>query len=793
MMRAADTRRAIRKRPSPAWRDLFLVALLVLAGAVLRLVYLDEIRKEAVFHAPVSDAAFHDYWAKGIASGEWAPPAGNPDPRIREVPFLRPPGYAYFLALVYAVFGPEPHAARVVQMALGLLSSVLAFLLGRALLGRATGILLAAFCALYWGFVYFEAQLHAPSVIITLSFALLLLLRAWARRPGIWKAALAGVLTGLLALFRAETLLFIPVAAIWIGWISRRTATRRAAFVPIAAFLLGSLAGIAPATIRNLIVSKEPVLISANGPINLYVGNNETSDGVTTRIPDLAEVVGTAGWSCFSYDQIVLEVCRKEGRPATYTEASRIFTSKALDFIGRRPLRFILLTLKRAALFWGPEEVANNTAIRFEKGSSRVLRWIPGFPLVVAPSLLGLAFLLLGWRERRRAPLERGAESRSRTAPEGDPTKGPMIVLVGSFVLSGFVALLPFIAAARFRAPYAPFIFLFGAYGIARLGALAAGRRWRPFAVTGVLLAALFALASLPVPGYRTDAAWWRTDRGLALWRAERSGEAIEEFEEALRANPGFVDAHVNLGGILAETGRSEEAIRHWRSVLDHRPERVDVRFRLGKLLLESGRAGEAARELREVVERNPRLAEGWFELGRALIEVRDFAGSREAFDRSLELLPDEPGAFVNQAIALRQSGKAREALNPLQRAIQIKPDYALAYFHLGQTYGELGESDRARSAFQEVIRLEPRNPDPLIHIGILASREGDIDGAIRWFRQAIAIDPNSTTAHYNLGGMLGMKGLASEARAEFETVLRIDPSHGPAQRQIQALRSRGR
>ncbi len=760
-----------RRGPRLGGRDLLLLSIFLLAGGAIRLLYLGEIGREPVFHAPVSDAAFHDYWAKGIVSGDWTPPPGNRDPRIPEVPFLRPPGYAYFLALVYAALGPDVQTARVVQMVLGLANAVLAFFLARALFGRAAGHAAAAFTAFYWAFVYYEAQLHAPAPTIALGFALLLFLVSWSRGGETWKVLVAGLLTGLLALFRAEALLFVPAAALWIAWAQRsRRPGRRTAIVPAAVFFAASLAAIAPATIRNAVIAKELVLVSANGPINLYVGNNETSDGVTTRIPALAEIVGSAGWSCFSYDGIVREICRKEGKVPSYSEASRIFTSKALDFIAQNPSRFIILTLKRAALFWGPEEVANNTAIRYEKANSSVLRWIPGFPIVLGPSLLGAVFLLAGWRRRKAGSAE--------------------VLLVALFVLTGFAAQAPFIAAARFRVPYIPFVFLFGAYALARVGLLAREHRWKPLAAAAGGLAALTVLASIPVSGHRTDAAWWRTDRAMALWRADRKSEAIAEFEEALRANPGFVDAHVNFGGLLAETGRGEEAIGHWREVLEYRPERTDVRFRLGALLLEAGRSEEAARELRTVVRENPGLGEAWFELGRALIEIGDFTGSREAFERSLELMPDEPGAFVNQAIGYRQSGRPREALAPLQRAIQLKPDYALAHIQLGLAYADLGETESARAAFQELLRLEPENPDPLIHLGVLASKANNLDEAMERFRQALAIDPNNTTARYNLGGMLSTEGRIDEAIAEFERVLRIDPAHAPARRQIDLLRS---
>jgi len=167
---------AARKRPAkrPARRNWILLAAILLAGLLLRVSYLREVTSRPIFSAPIADAAFHDYWARAIVSGDWTPPAGEPDPRIREVPYLRPPGYPHFLALEYALTGMHLNGARVLQMLLGLANVLLMFLLGRAVFNRPIGILLAAFGAIYWALIYYEAELHSVVLSVTLGLGLIL-------------------------------------------------------------------------------------------------------------------------------------------------------------------------------------------------------------------------------------------------------------------------------------------------------------------------------------------------------------------------------------------------------------------------------------------------------------------------------------------------------------------------------------------------------------------------------------------------------------------------------------------
>ncbi|MBP6876285.1 MAG: tetratricopeptide repeat protein [Candidatus Eisenbacteria bacterium] len=793
-------------------REGILLAVIVLAGVLLRVSYLSEFQREPVFHTPISDAAFHDYWARGIVSGNWAVAEGEPDPRIPQVPFLRPPGYAYFLAGIYKVFGADPHSARVFQMVLGLVNVVLAFLLGRAILGRTAGFLLAAFCSLYWVFPYYEAELHAPAIFITLALLLFLVLHSWLQKPDAKKVFAAGLITGALALLRAETLLFVPVAWWWMARARKQAPAgsgRWAAWRPGAIFALATALAIAPATLRNAVVAKEFVPISANAAINFYIGNNETSDGVTTRIPGLSEIAGTAGWSCFSYDQIIQAMSQQEGRPLTYTAASRIFNDRAFDYISGHFGRFLALTLKRAALFWGPDEVANNSAIADEKAHSAALRWNPGFAPVFGLSLLGLILMIAQRMASQRGPGQKrgrifamlggvGDEPRPvvgerQAAGSSAPPDTAMPLLIGLFVLAGFVAVLPFIAASRFRAPYIPFIFVFGAFGLERLIAWLRGKSWRPLGIALGLAVVFTILGSISFAGYRTDPAWWHTDRALALWRADRVDEAAAEFRAALGKNPGFVDAHVWLAGLLTQQGKLQEAESHYALVLQHRPDRIDLRLKLGSLLLQLDKPAEAKIQLEEVVRRNPNLFEGWFEYGRALDGVGEVEASRTAFARSLELNPDEPSAFVNQAVALMRAGKAAEALPLLQRAVQMKPDLAPGYLWLGQAYAETKESEKARAAYQEAIRLDPKNPLPYVYIGVLASGQQNVEEAARWFRMAIEADPNNSAAHFNLAGMLATQGKIDQAIAEFEEVLRLEPGNQAARQYLARLRSNRR
>jgi len=86
------------------------------------------------------------------------------------------------------------------------------------------------------------------------------------------RAALVGILGGVAVVTRSPLLMAIPPIVLIVAWSWWRR-LRRAAAVPLAVFASCLLATIGLATVRNVVVSGQFVLISSAGPINLFVGN----------------------------------------------------------------------------------------------------------------------------------------------------------------------------------------------------------------------------------------------------------------------------------------------------------------------------------------------------------------------------------------------------------------------------------------------------------------------------------------------------------------------------------------
>ena len=265
---------------------------------------------------------------------EMDPPPGY-DPRGIRTSF-RPPLYPAFLAGVYALFGAGPRrflAARAVQAVLGAalvpLTALLAHRLG---FRRRTALVGATAVALYPLLVIYPLALATENLYIPL-----LVLSLWAvLRAGeegrLRDAALAGGLLGLTALTRSVVTFFVPLATVWIWYVSRpRRRGVAKGVVLVACFLLLTV----PWSVRNTLLHGEFHFIESALGYDLYQGYHPQS-------------TGTFNWR-IGYELLTM---LDDG------ERHRLGMEAFWSFVRSNPGRIPYLMFRKLGYFWGLDKRA---------------------------------------------------------------------------------------------------------------------------------------------------------------------------------------------------------------------------------------------------------------------------------------------------------------------------------------------------------------------------------------------------------------------------------------------------
>jgi 4-amino-4-deoxy-L-arabinose transferase-like glycosyltransferase len=536
-------------------KKLAAVLVIFVLALMIRILFLIDLLPSPYFDNLLIDPASYDAWGRKIAAGDiWG-----------DGVFYQAPLYAYFLGAVYAVFGHDLFAVRVVQSVLGSITCVMLLLLTSNIFSLRTGLLAGCLAALYTTFVFQDVMLLKSVVVLFFLVWSLLCLAGWTKQGGIFTLLQAGFLLGVAITGRGNLIFALPFLGAWIllregnspAGALRSAAGWRAA----GAFLLGTAVAIAPVTIRNRVVGRDWVLVESDAGINVYVGNNPSASGIHTPPFDIRTVPEHEEVDAARYAE------REVGRSLAPSEVSAFWVRKALGFVRDHPAAEARLVGRKLLLAWNGYEVPDN----YDQSYFARISWIfsgflPGFSWIAPFALFGFAASLRAWR-----------------------SAGFLHVYVVSYLLS----LLALYVTSRYRLPIVVGLLPLAAHGFFAFVDGARARAIGRTALASLLLLTVFFTGRLNLIPYRGHV---KEETELATFYANAGDrEAAERaFERAVVEGKGSGSLHLvymNQGLFFVETGRPADAEEAFRKALAANPSFTPALVELRKLEAKQGAA----------------------------------------------------------------------------------------------------------------------------------------------------------------------------------------------------------
>jgi tetratricopeptide (TPR) repeat protein len=677
-------------------RALFILFALALC---LRLALVATTRGDPVFAVPMLDAEYAVDWAERIAvDGFWTSP--------EQTAYFRLPLYAWFLAGLFALPGPDLLAARLPQALLGAAAApLLAHLAGRHG-GRAAGIATGILTAVSWPLLLFGRELLIASLVVPLG-ALILLVLERARVGGFGRWLVVGLSVGVATLARAN---FLACVLLALALAIVQGLRRRDARGPLA-LTLGTLLVLAPIAVRNHRASGDWIPLTYQGGLNLWIGNNPQADGMSASLP---------GFTSWRNEDVEALLSREYGRPLSPGEQDAHFRRLALDFFRESPGKALALLARKTYLLFQGYEIRNNRDLYALRERDPLLRLpLPDFGWIGPLALLGAVF---GWRRRRELAAVYG-----------------YAILMSAGVILFFVC-------SRYRLAVWPAFLVFAGVGVGGLLSRATPHPRRLGAF--VLLALLVFAARWDFLGIRhPDPSQVHFQYGNVYARAGLFAQAEAEYRAALGLQPAFGEARYHLGAILLRQGRLDEAERELSLSVELLPLSYRARRSLAEVQEAAGRLDRAIESRRAVIALAPgsfgdelalantlgmagRYGEAWQLYEKLLAEHGEddpwltFNAGQTALvlgnqERGLPLLEDarrEPRTreAASEALALWLLSQRRydEALRVLSEAILNVQDNPRLYKLRGAARFSTGDATGARKDLERVLSLDPQDEE---------------------------------------------------------------------------------
>jgi tetratricopeptide (TPR) repeat protein len=276
-------------------------------------------------------------------------------------------------------------------------------------------------------------------------------------------------------------------------------------------------------------------------------------------------------------------------------------------------------------------------------------------------------------------------------------------------------------------------------------------------------------------PGAPPD---WRL-HAESLLSVGRVDEARAEIEEALRGDPGNVDA-LALQSIIAVAQNEKEsalelakkavdadpksaaarialsyaqqadfdlegALSSLREAVKVEPENALARARLSELLLSFGYLDEALDEAKKAAAQTPDISRTQTVLGYAYLAQIKTRDSRAAFEKAIELDQADPLPRLGLGLAMIRDGDVAGGRAEIEIAASLDPNNSLIRSYLAKAYYEEKRDKHASSQFTMAKEFDPNDPTPFFYDAIRKQTLNRPVEALQDMQKAISLNDNRT------------------------------------------------
>ena len=243
----------------------------------------------------------------------------------------------------------------------------------------------------------------------------------------------------------------------------------------------------------------------------------------------------------------------------------------------------------------------------------------------------------------------------------------------------------------------------------------------------GTGLGSLATRGDLPDPKDRIDS-YEDLKGALALRKAGRDAEAVDQLRKVVAENPLMTDAWETLGLSLIKLGKEKEGIAALDKVVEIDPLRPEPHMALAKLYALNREMEPAVKHAEIAAGKEP--GKGFEILAQIMMDEKRPAEAAAFARRSLAADPQRTMSYFILGVIARQQGHYEEAVAAFQKAAAVKERETGSvvrslHFQLGDSLARLGRTAEAEREFLLELEGLPASAEARVGLAMLYRSQG--------------------------------------------------------------------
>lgn len=257
----------------------------------------------------------------------------------------------------------------------------------------------------------------------------------------------------------------------------------------------------------------------------------------------------------------------------------------------------------------------------------------------------------------------------------------------------------------------------------------------------------------------------------LSAGELDRAIEVLEDLPEADQVS----QRELLLILALTRKGESDKARAMAQEIVDSHPDRSDSYHLLGGFHLAVNEFEQARAAFERALEVDPDDVSATLHLARLDVKQGNPAAAEARFRKLLTRLPGNLTALTALADLAEKSGAISEGVELLEQARTANPEAPQPLLTLGRYYQRTGELEKARERAEQAVRVAPGNPQAHLLLGTTLLKEQRYSEAIISLERAIELDPRVGMAHLYLGQAQIASGQADAGYASLQRAVELE------------------
>ena len=212
----------------------------------------------------------------------------------------------------------------------------------------------------------------------------------------------------------------------------------------------------------------------------------------------------------------------------------------------------------------------------------------------------------------------------------------------------------------------------------------------------------------------------------------KHSSEALKFIDRVLELDSKNIKALLLKGDILIAR-KNKDGWNYYEKVLEINPN------------------NEKAKEMliiRQKMGDNAKIDEYWFNIGVNELQYGHYFEAKKAFNKSLEVNPNNAVAWSNLCVLYQNEKNYRAALDAINKSLKIDSKNAQAWFNKGDVLFWMGDFRTSIQCFNQAIRLNPDECEDALAIkGMAFVRLNKMSEANKCLRECLEINPKNALA----------------------------------------------